>query len=242
MWREHSCLPRPDFAGFGPVPGVSTPFFPQPHSKLHLQRQLNRPRPANLIQRIKPAIRAAGPQAVRQRLRRVAEQRASQHVCWVAEVGVIENVEELGAEAKPHLLSDAKHPLHPDIRLRSVEAAQHVAAEITLLPCGCRRKRRLIEDLAAGISRAVKFGRGASPIPSPRNCASTTLTGGADLARMKLSTDQPPGALDHGRRCAVGLAGHAVRISAGSARGIGCLGRFRAATARERSDPDDGFR
>jgi hypothetical protein len=60
---------------------------------------------------------------------------------------VVKDLEELGVETKPHLLGDAKHPLHSNIRLRGVEAAQHVAAEITLLPGGRCRKGSFIENL-----------------------------------------------------------------------------------------------
>src|ERR1700674_4391560 len=83
-------------------------------SELKLQRQLDRARPANLVERVKPAIRATGPQAVRQRLRRAAEQGAGQAVGGGAEVRVVQDVEELGSETKPHLFGDAKLPLQPD--------------------------------------------------------------------------------------------------------------------------------
>src|SRR5215469_14700102 len=36
------------------------------------------------------------------------------------------------------------------------------------------------------------FGRAASPIPDANEIAPTTLAGGADLAKIKPSTDQPP--------------------------------------------------
>jgi len=77
--------------------------------KLQLQRQLDRPRPANLIQRITPSVRPALPQSVRQRLRRITEQRAGQHIGGIAEIGVIKDVEELRPETKPYSFGDAKH-------------------------------------------------------------------------------------------------------------------------------------
>ena len=61
-------------------------------SELKLQRQLDRAWSADLVERIESAIRLAGPQAVRQRLRRAAEQGIGQ-VGWIAEVGVVQDVE-----------------------------------------------------------------------------------------------------------------------------------------------------
>jgi len=56
-----------------------TPRFWMPLTlKRKLQRQLNRPGPANLIQGIEPAIRATRPKATCQRLRRMAKQRVGQ--------------------------------------------------------------------------------------------------------------------------------------------------------------------
>src|SRR5262245_18200754 len=105
-------------------------------SELKLERRLDRARSADLIDRVETAARPAGPQTVRQRLCRAAEQRAGQAVVGIAEVGVVEDVEELASETKSHLLGDVKDPLHPDIRLRRAEAAQDVASERTLLPGG----------------------------------------------------------------------------------------------------------
>src|SRR5690348_8570514 len=73
-------------------------------SELELERQLDRARSADLIERVKSAIRAAGPQTVGQGLRRAAEQRACQDCSRIGEVGVVQDVEELGPETKPHLL------------------------------------------------------------------------------------------------------------------------------------------
>jgi len=55
-------------------------------SKLKLKRQLNRARSADLIEGIETATRATSPEAVRQRLRRAAEQRVGQVVGGIAEV------------------------------------------------------------------------------------------------------------------------------------------------------------
>jgi hypothetical protein len=65
-------------------------------SKLKLKRQLNRARSADLIEGIETATRATSPEAVRQRLRRAAEQRVGQVVGGIAEVCVVEDVESEG--------------------------------------------------------------------------------------------------------------------------------------------------
>src|SRR5215472_3903580 len=72
---------------------------------------------------------------------------------------MVQDVEELGSEAKPHPLVDGKYPLHSNISLRSCETSQHVAAEITLLPGRCWCKGRFIENFAAGILRSVELQR-----------------------------------------------------------------------------------
>src|SRR5262249_42762825 len=107
---------------------------------------------ANLVQRVETAIGAAGAKKVCQGLRRAAEQGAGQAVGGATEVGVVKDVEELGPEAKAGAFGDAKHPLHPDIRLRRVEPAQHIAAEVALLPRGRCRKSRFVQNLAPRIS------------------------------------------------------------------------------------------
>src|SRR6185503_8430654 len=128
-------------------------------SKLQLKRQLDRAWSANLIERVETAISATRPQTARQRLRRASEQRAGQVVDRIAEVWVVENVEELGAETKPYFLCDVKLSLQSDIRLRRCETSQHIATEITLLPGWCCTKGRAIENLAAGILSTMEFKR-----------------------------------------------------------------------------------
>ena len=65
--------------------------------ELQLQRQLDRARAADLIQRIEAAALAAAAQIVVQRLRRMPEQRRSEVVDRAAKVGVVEDVEKIGA-------------------------------------------------------------------------------------------------------------------------------------------------
>src|ERR1044071_8992759 len=128
-------------------------------SELELERELPGARPANLVERVEAAVGAARPQAARQRLRRAAEKRTAQRVGGVAEVRVVEDVEELRAEAKPHLFDDAKLSLQPDVRLPGPETPQHVAPEITLPPGGRRNKSRAAENFAAGILPTEKLKR-----------------------------------------------------------------------------------
>ena len=117
---------------------------------MQLERQLDRARSTDLIKRVQTAIGAAGAEAARQRLRRAPKQRTGLHVGGIAEVRVIENIEELSSETKPHLLSDVKLALQRHVRLPGSEPAQHVAPEIPLLAGGRRGKGRFIEDFAAG--------------------------------------------------------------------------------------------
>ena len=114
---------------------------------------------ADLVERIEAAIGAAGPQAAGQRLRRATKQGAGEGVVGIAEVLVVEDVEELGPETKPHLLSEVKLPLQRDIGLCSSETAQYIAPEIALLPGGRRTKSRLIEDFSARKLCAMELKR-----------------------------------------------------------------------------------
>ena len=70
-----------------------------PALKHELQRQLTRTRSANLEQRVKAAVYAAGPETVRQRLRRAAKEGAGQAVGGISEVWVVQDVEELSPES-----------------------------------------------------------------------------------------------------------------------------------------------
>jgi len=128
-------------------------------SELEFEGELDRAGAANLVERVEAAIGAAGAEAACQRLCRVAEQRTGQHVAGIAEVRVVKDVEELGSETKFHLFGEVKLPLQPNIRLRCAETAQHVAAEITLLPSRRRGESCLIENLAARKLRSIEHKR-----------------------------------------------------------------------------------
>src|SRR6267378_2298315 len=147
-----------------------------PCLELELEGELDRAGAANLVERVETAKGAAGAQAARQRLGRVAEQRAGQIVVGVAEVWVVEEVEELGAETKPHLLGEVKLPLERHIHLHSIETPQHVASEIALRPRGRFAKSRTIKNLPSRILGAVEHKRHPWIYVRPRIecCASRT--------------------------------------------------------------------
>jgi len=107
---------------------------PVRQSELELEGELDGAGAADLVEGVEATIWAAGAEAARQRLRRVAEEGAGQIVIGIAEVGMVKDVEKFRAETKPHLLGEVKLPLQRDIGLCSSETAQHVAAEVPLLP------------------------------------------------------------------------------------------------------------
>ena len=76
--------------------------------ELKLQCELDRARSANLIQRVETAAGATGAQAVRQCLRRAAEEGTGQNIDRVSEVRMVEDVEELSSEAKPYFFREVK--------------------------------------------------------------------------------------------------------------------------------------
>src|SRR5262249_21453038 len=94
---------------------LSPPLLLMAHLEPKLQRQLDRARSADLVERVEPPVRAARPEAARQGLRRAAEERAGQVVVGIAEVRAVQDVEELSAEVKPNPLGEAKPALQPNI-------------------------------------------------------------------------------------------------------------------------------
>jgi hypothetical protein len=108
--------------------------------ELKLERQLDRTRAADLIERVEARPVTSG-QAAGQRLRRLAEECVGQAVVGGAEVWVVEEVEELAPESEPHIVDQVKFPLKCDIRLPRSETPQHIAPEVALL-AGVRRCER----------------------------------------------------------------------------------------------------
>ena len=72
-------------------------------SELKRQRQLDRARAADLVERVEAAVGPARAEAASQCLRRVTKLRTRQVAYGRAEVRVVEDVEELSAEAKRRL-------------------------------------------------------------------------------------------------------------------------------------------
>ena len=73
---------------------------------------------------------------------------------------MIEDVKEFTAETQRQLLGQMKLALEGNVRLCGSEAAEHVAAEIPLLPLLRRRSERsAVEDSSAGILRTKKLKR-----------------------------------------------------------------------------------
>ena len=86
----------------GQYPGIS---------KLELEGKLDGAGTADLVEGVEATIGAAGAQAAGQRLRRLAEEGAGQVVVGIAEIWMVEDVEELGSKTKPHLFGKVKLPL-----------------------------------------------------------------------------------------------------------------------------------
>jgi len=126
-------------------------------SELQLQGQLDRARAADLVERIEAAVGSARAKAAGQSLGRVAKESVGDAVVGRAEVGVIEDVEELATETESDFLGEVKLPLEGDVGLRGSEAAEHVAPEISLLAGGRRSEGRAIQNLPARVLRAKKF-------------------------------------------------------------------------------------
>ncbi len=87
------------------------------YSELKPERQLDRARAAALVERIEAAALAAAAQCAVQRLRRLPEQRRGEVVYRAAEVGVVEDVEEVGARLQPEALGEGEGLAQPEIDL-----------------------------------------------------------------------------------------------------------------------------
>jgi hypothetical protein len=128
----------------------------------------------------------------------LAEEWVGQVVVGLAEIRVVEDVEELGSEAQPQPLGEVKLPLHRKIGLPSSETPQDIAAEIALLTGGVNAAglNALPPGYCGPYSKSgtpgTTSGRGYTAMPSAKTIPLTTSTGGAFLAKMKLPTDQPP--------------------------------------------------
>ena len=85
--------------------------------KLQLERELDRARATDLVEGVEAAVRAACAETVVQRCGRVTEKSVRYGVILRSEVRVIEDVEELTAEAKLHLLCYPKLAFEREVHL-----------------------------------------------------------------------------------------------------------------------------
>jgi len=115
---------------------------------------------------------------------------------------MVKDIEELSSETERHLFADVKLALQPNIRLRSSETPQHIAPKIALLSLRRFAKSRTVKNFAARILRAIELERHSGVyvrariqyVPAAKKIAPVRLSGGADLAKTKASSDQPPSA------------------------------------------------
>ena len=68
--------------------------------ELQLERELDRARAADLVQRIEASVRVACSEAVRQRLRRISKKRTTYRIVGRAEIRMVEEVKELAEKAE----------------------------------------------------------------------------------------------------------------------------------------------
>ena len=129
--------------------------------ELELEGELDGAGAADLVEGVEAAIGAAGAQAAGQCLRRMAEERIGQVIVGRAEVGVVEDVEELGSETKTYFLAEVKLALQRYIGLCGSEASKNVAPKISLLSRRSGGKCRLVEDFSTRILGAKKLQRHA---------------------------------------------------------------------------------
>src|SRR5262245_60271128 len=74
---------------------------------------------------------------------------------------MVKDIEHLRAKPKCEFLIDRKFLLQTDVRLDRPKSPQNVAAEITLQSTGRCGERSGVEDLAAGVLRALDLERHA---------------------------------------------------------------------------------
>src|SRR5262249_46220302 len=87
----------------------------------------------------------------------MAEERTGQAVHWIAEIGVIKDVEKLCAETEAPVLGELKLLLNPKVRLRGAKTTQDIATKIALRASRGRGESRFVENFPAGILRAKKL-------------------------------------------------------------------------------------
>src|SRR5215207_5293598 len=86
-----------------------------PSLKAEPQRELDGARAADLVERAQAAVDAARPEAARERLHAPPEQAGVQVAHGVAEVRVVEDVEELRAHLQPRRLAQRELAAHGEV-------------------------------------------------------------------------------------------------------------------------------
>src|SRR6266481_5309247 len=136
--------------------------FPLSSSKLKLERKLNRTRAPDLVQRIKAAVLAAAAEVVVQHLCGLAELGCAEVIDRVAEVRVIQNVEDIASRLQRKTFCKAKLPTQRQVPLRRTESTQGIASQIPLpgdrYRCG---ECRCVDHLASRRALWVKVKRHA---------------------------------------------------------------------------------
>src|SRR5215813_464428 len=89
----------------------------------------------------------------------MAKERTGQVVHWIAEIGVIKDVEKLCAETEAPVLGELKLLLKTNVCQRGAKTAQDIATKIALLANRGRGESRLVENFPAGILRAKELER-----------------------------------------------------------------------------------
>ena len=108
-------------------------FLPEPRLELHLEGQLNRSGPAELIERTEaPASIIAGIQRLAKSLRGPTKPSVAESTSRRAEVGVIEHVEQLCPKLQLHLSVDWEVSMQRKIPLPCPKTTQSVSAEVPL--------------------------------------------------------------------------------------------------------------
>src|SRR5215213_2072787 len=132
------------------------------------ERELYGARAADLIERAEAAVDAAGAEAARERLRAQAEEAAAEVAHGVAEVRVVEDVENLGTQLQARVFGERELPPHREVELRQAEAAQGVAPE-RALPTRDDPERRGVEAPPARRPRVFEVdGDAADEVGPPR--------------------------------------------------------------------------
>src|SRR5262249_47536411 len=91
--------------------------------ELHLRCQLDRTRPADLVQRIEAAALSPTAQRIGQHLRWLAKLRRAEKVDRAAEIGMIKDVEEVGARLQSQPLPETESPSQGHVELDCVAPA-----------------------------------------------------------------------------------------------------------------------